>query len=160
MQNITRETLTIESIGKYGPRANGQYFSWSNKSGLSNDSVKVGQTYDVLIYQTPGKKTRYINQIVGEAASAPARTLEAKAHEQSATAVEAPKAGGIAGKPAADKEAYWAAKNDSQKLGGLFHDAAQITAAVAMSGGYDVPKALAAFEEVLNGVIAVRSKLD
>lgn len=158
MQNITRETITIEAFGKYGPKANGGYFNWSQKSGLSDASVKIGGTYDVLVYQSPGKKTRYINQIVGETPTAnptpvveaaPARIMEAPTKEVSSTKAKSD-----------DKEAYWAAKNDSQKLGGLFHDAAQITAAIAMSGGYDVAKALTAFEEVLNGVIKVRSKLD
>lgn len=44
-------------------------------------------------------------------------------------------------------------------LGGLMHDAAQITAALVSGRAYDAGGSLRVFEEVLIGLIKVREKL-
>lgn len=155
----TRETIVVEQVGKYGPKVNGVFYSLSPKSNLRPEQFVAGRQYDVLIYTSvPSAKSaggkKYINQIVNEGPVTTAAPVVQTAL--------------IAASPAAvttstateNKEAYWERKNDSQKLGGLMHDAADVTSALIMANGLKTAEALKTFDEVLAGIIAIRAKLD
>lgn len=63
MSNTAQETITIEGHGKYGPKANGSWYSCGQKSGLTPKSFIMGTTYDVIVY-TSDKYAKYINSVV------------------------------------------------------------------------------------------------
>lgn len=153
--NLTKETIVVEAAGKYGPKVNGVFYSLSTKSNLRPEQFQPGKTFDVLIYTTPASGKKYINQIIGEGTP-----VVTSAPLPSCSTVTIPNLTADVVTKTTDKETYWKEKNDSQKLGGLFHDAAELTASLVMANGLKTPEALKAFEEVLSGIIAIRVKLD
>lgn len=62
---VTKETITVTYVGKFGPRVGEIWYPLSSKSGLKPENFEKGKTYNVLIY-TSGTGKKYINQIVGE----------------------------------------------------------------------------------------------
>lgn len=62
---MTKETITVSFVGKYGPSVNGEWFNIDQKSGLKASQFEKDKTYTVLVsVSKTGKK--YIHQIVGE----------------------------------------------------------------------------------------------
>lgn len=140
-----KETIVVEGLGKYGPKVSGKFYNLSKKSGLELKHFTPGHTYDVIVY-TSASGTKYINQLVGEVVGAAAPAVEeAPVSNVSSTT---------------DKVAYWDKKNDAQKLGGLFHDAAQITAAIVMAEGANVDRALEIFGTVIDRVVEIRNRMN
>ncbi len=158
---LIKETITVTQSGQWGPKVGNEYYGLNDP--LTATDFKAGGTYDVLINQgkpTPkypsGKK--YICQIVG--------SIETKGQVgtpvypfQSQGTTSSGRGQGMEKTIDVAKDAYWDKKNMDMRLGGLFHDAAQITASLVAVQGLTVVDALKTFDEVLTGVIASRERL-
>jgi len=57
------------------------------------------------------------------------------------------------------KEAYWQAKDNSQKVGGIMHDAASVTQGLIIANALTEEQALRAYERVLKRMIEIREAL-
>jgi hypothetical protein len=159
MASTIKEVVTVASLGKWGPRVGDEYYSWSkNIKEADKGRVVPGGTYEMDLYIADSGK-RYINAVtVG-----PNLTVGVAA----VPAIVAPvfKDTPIV-KPmkAKDSEpmskAEWSAKDRSQLIGGLSHDAAAITAAFApLSVDIDTPGALKLYKELLLGMLAIRDEM-
>lgn len=62
--------------------------------------------------------------------------------------------------PSVVPQSVWDKKDKAIQTGGLFHDAAEITAALVMAHGLKTEQAIQTFEQVLTGVIAARTKIE
>lgn len=57
-------------------------------------------------------------------------------------------------------QSVWEKKDRSMLIGGLAHDAATIVNALILAHGLKAEQAIAEFEKVLTGVLAIREKLE
>lgn len=65
MATTTKETVKVESLGKWGPKINGEYYSWSkNIKDVDKGRVVPGGTFDLDIYVADSGK-KYINAVKG-----------------------------------------------------------------------------------------------
>lgn len=62
---MTKETITVQFPGKFGPNVNGVFYSIDQKSGIKPEAFEKGKTYSVLVRSSESGK-KYITQIVGE----------------------------------------------------------------------------------------------
>lgn len=74
---MTKETITISYVGKFGPSVDGVWYNVDQKSGLKPGQFEKGKTYTVLVsVSKTGKK--YIQQIIGESNEAAPEVREEK----------------------------------------------------------------------------------
>lgn len=158
-----KETILVERSGQWGPQVNGEYYSVN--APLTPDMFKQGQSYDVLIKRgKPSEKyptgKKYIAQLVRQAESQTKNsgpTVQATAGGVlSHVPVSAPTTSYAAKADSTDKEKYWEDKNKSMLVGGLFHDAATLTAAIVSTNGLTEEQALESFKRVLDRIVAIR----
>jgi hypothetical protein len=144
------EVVKIDRVGKFGPSINGKWYGL--KKPLQPTDFIAGQAYEIETepWSKNGKSGINIMKATPASSAAPSVSVG------TAKAVEAMVDQGAKKE---DKTEYWAAKNDSQKLGGLFHDAAQITAAIVTANGLSTDKALEEFKKVLSAVVEIREKI-
>jgi hypothetical protein len=171
MASQTLQTIMVEAKSKFGV-LDGTTNKWLNPkdAGMLKDFA-VGHSYNVALEESTGKNGKaYLNivSIVGDrgpSADVPAPEIVAPVFAK--TPVAAPVAAKAPYK-APFKKAYgnsfkkndapatdWAAKDRSQLVGGLCHDAAALAAAV-ISTGTSIESALATYEQLLAGVIKLR----
>ena len=68
---MSKETVVIESLGKWGPKIGGTYYSFSKKISDSDKGKLVpGGTFDVDVWTAESGK-KYINSVTGSAVIAP-----------------------------------------------------------------------------------------
>lgn len=131
---MEKRTITVDAVGKFGVRHGDLWYGVKKENGkavLELSSFKTGTEYDVLVEAwKPGKFN--ICQIVAEKGK---------------------------GKPEGSPERP-DPRGDSMKVGGLFHDAAQITAALVMANQLKTADALKTFGEVLDGIVGIRAQFD
>lgn len=149
---LVKETIVVQRSGQWGPQVNGVYYGFNNP--LQASDFETGKTYNVLV--KIGKATakypegkKFICQIIGGG------TVATDAASTCSIAVKTP--------APTTTNAYIKNEQDrgnSQKLGGLFHDAAQVVAALVTSQGLNAKAALETFSEVVNGIIDIRDKMD
>lgn len=161
---IVKEKLKVSAIStKFGNGAIGvstgevddtgrdklEFISFNKNVNVPVTDLEKGGVYEFELSIADNGK-RYVNKVLSlqEGGAVPPKAA-VKGKKKAASNVTTTGDG---------KEAYWVAKNDSQKLGGLFHDAATITAAIIQSNPeYDVVEE---FNKVLNIVIDARKKFD
>lgn len=73
MAQTVKETITVASLGKWGPKVGDEYYSWS-KQIKETDKGKVvpGGTYDMELYIADSGK-RYINSVTVNGNVAPVK---------------------------------------------------------------------------------------
>lgn len=106
------ETIKIESNGKFGPKVNGQFYSFS-KFYKGNRELPVGSTVEVDVFTSDSGK-KYINAVLGEAV-APVK----------AVTKQAPKAAKVLDNTMSKDE--WAAKDVRISRQGVIQVAVQVT---------------------------------
>lgn len=127
------ETITPEKQGKFGPMANGVFYSFSKfYKGPKDLAVGVPVEVDVYVSDT-GKK--YINAVIGETKVAPkvAKTAESK-------------------------QTDWPAKDRSQLVGGRSHDAVELVN-TSLVTATPLPEVLKLYREALEGVLKVAEEV-
>lgn len=148
---LIKETIVVGRVGPYGVQVGNEWYG-VNKP-IEPKDFKIGVTYDVLL--KVGKK-KYISQIIGQAPEAETKATPVTGRGTSNDVTRDTTKSSTETKPT---EAYWKDKNDSMKIGGLFHDVAQVTAALIMvNGATTVEAALETFESVLDGIVAIREQ--
>ncbi len=156
-QDLIKEMVLVERVSQWGPQINGQWYGVNDP--LEAKDFTAGQTYEILT--KVGKPTpknpqgkRYVAQIVGDGKSNP---LASAGNIAPVSTVAGPKTA-VSDEKMTKKD--WKAKDDAMRLGGLFHDVAQVVAAVVTVNGLTSEQALVEFEKVLTGIIIIRNKLD
>jgi hypothetical protein len=145
MQTLEKESIVVSRVGKFGVEVAGVWYGINKPLELTHFSSDTA--YDVLIKRGPasdkypeGKK--YIAQIVGSAAQAPIANKPAPAASPTT---------------ATGTDKYWQDKDSAIKTGAIFHDAAQVTAALIQTTGVNsTEQALKVFKEVLDGLTTLR----
>lgn len=147
----TESIVVAENIqGKYGAQVkdtNGDYFSFG-KFYKGPTAFGVGDVLKIELYKTE-KGNKYINKVL----SADVATASTTPKAEPSTEKKAP-----AFKAKADtsmSKDEWKAKDRSQLVGGLCHDAAQLTL-TALTVGEKPEVVLKTYEEILNGLIELR----
>lgn len=163
MSQTIKEQVTVEKLGPYGPKVGDVYYGWSkNLKEKEKGTVISGGTYDLEVFVADSGK-KYINKVLGQLAGvtqlpvlvAPVFTNTPVAKEAKATHVAKPSTS------EAMTKAEWSAKDRSQLIGGLSHDAAAIVAAMVAvrSDLADNEKALAVYKDLLEGMLEIRDVL-
>lgn len=148
------QTLVVaESVkGKYGPQLKdvaGAYYSFSKfYKGPTDFPVGTSLKADVYVTEKGGK---YLNtaEVLGQEDAVP---IEKKSISKP-PAVKAAKASEVMTK------AEWSAKDRSQLIGGLSHDAAALGAVLVNVNSLDSKGALAVYKELLEGMIKIREQV-
>ncbi len=154
MASTTVVKVKVQELSKYGFKANDRYVGYSK---LFKDQARVvpGAEFDAEFYVADSGK-EYLNKILSEVPSTPSVAVADTERAKKFT----PKFN----KPAvaADSEkmskADWSAKDRSQLIGGLSHDAAQLVLA-AITVGVDVSKALEMHKDALVGLLKLREEV-
>lgn len=162
-KTLEKETITVGRVSQFGVQVGQEWLGINTP--LTPDNFKAGQVYTVLTSR--GKATekypngkKYVAQIVGEDIVKQAGPSLAQVGSIRTSETVSSVAGKVDYKTSETKDAYWDKKNDSMKIGGLGHDTAAIVAALITVHGFSQEQALTSFEEVLNGIIEIRNKLD
>lgn len=161
MSSVTMVEMVVEELSKFGFKANGRYVNYSKKFEEA-DKAKVvpGAAFDAEVFVADSGK-EYLNKII--------KMLNTKTTVEVPVVVDTERA--IRNTP---KEAFkpkyakkdtpsasmskeeWQAKDRSQLIGGLSHDAAAV---VATLGFTTVSDTLEAYKEALQGMLKIREEL-
>lgn len=149
--------VIVESLeGKFGPQlksVDGSFYSFS-KFYTGQKAFPAGTVLDVDVYTT-SKGGRYLNKaiIVPQEAVKEAPKAEKKAVSKPVEATKPAKTSEVMTK------ADWGAKDRSQLIGGLSHDAAALAAVMANVNSLDAKGALAVYRELLEGMLLIREQV-
>lgn len=151
------EMMTVQELTRYGFKANNEYINWHPDIPQDQKGIVVpGGVYQVTYtVNTSGKK-----YATGVTASKDAPAPLKAGDKLTPTVTNQPvKQEAVIGNSA--KGTDWAAKDRSQLIGGLSHDAAELTVAlVRVQGSLDNTQAiLAAYKEFLEGLIQIRNEV-
>jgi len=154
------EKITVEVVGKFGVKVGDVWYGLGKE--LSLDMFSKGQSYDVGVATAQSGK-KYIREVMG--AKAPTAVLGAVVAAAPVQAAKAPykpfnKFAGGAKKDsgAAMSKEEWQAKDRSQLIGGLSHDAVVLVQAHVQSMK-PISELLGLYREALEGTLAIRSDL-
>lgn len=151
--------VTVDELSKFGFKTNGRYVNYSKQLSEKDKAIVVpGAQFEAEFYVADSGK-EYLNKVVHVLKSNDVPEGQPKATSRSIKPVapvekkEAPKAS----ESTAMSKAEWQAKDRSQLLGGLFHDASTLTASLMNINGVTTPlEAVSLFEAVLYGLLKVR----
>lgn len=147
MATTALETLNVKQLSKFGFQLeSGEYIGWSkNIPDTDKGKVVAGGEYQCEVYRADSGKG-YVNKVVSS--SAPAVKKAAPAPAKAAASETMTKA-------------EWSAKDRSQLIGGLSHDAATVVAAlIAVDSTLTDPEnALNTYRTVLNGMLSIRDEV-
>ncbi len=148
MANTVVQDIVVEKLTKYGFADGKGYVSFSKKF-TDQAQIVPGASFEGEVYTSEGG-TRYLNKIV-KTNGLPHEEKKAREHAPAVTAPPAPKKA-----PASEvmSKADWSAKDRSQLIGGLSHDAAVLVAAMMQTGTVEDP--VATFSTTLKGLLEVR----
>ncbi len=159
MATTVKERIKIAELTKFGFKVGTEYVNFS-KQLPEGDKTNVvpGAELDVELYVADSGK-RYLNKILSGIAAQSVKPAVAMAAPEVKAEVPAKKAF----VPKFQKKdesttmskSEWQAKDRSQLLGGLCHDAAQLTLA-AVTVGASSEDVLKMYKAMLDGVIALR----
>lgn len=175
MASTTVVKFVVKSLSQYG------FFTEDNKSVYTkktpeSDKAQIvpGVSFEGEVW-TSDKGAMYLNKIVALAPAQPkvfingtkvTDTNPVVYAEQAKKAVNSDRAKhfmpSFAKKVASDNtmsKAEWSAKDRSQLIGGLSHDAAAITAVMVNVDGLNKDSALALYKELLVGMLAIREEV-
>ena len=147
--------VTESLAGKFGPQIKdvaGNFFSFS-KFYKGPTVFEPGTVLSVDVYTT-GKGGKYLNKadVLSETAPTTPKAVK-KAPSKSVEAVKTPKAS------EAMTKADWGAKDRSQLIGGLSHDAAALAAVMANVNSLDAKGSLVVYKELLEGMLLIREQV-
>jgi hypothetical protein len=148
--------VEVKALTKFGfQNEKGEYVGWS-KNFKEGDKTQVvpGRKFSVEMYIADSGK-QYVNKVI-RLLGVEDKPLVAPVFAKTPTAKPLAKA------PASEtmSKAEWSAKDRSQLIGGLSHDAAAITAAMfGYMSGVDVPEALKTYKELLEGMLKIRDEV-
>lgn len=145
-------TVTVEELSKYGFKSNGRYVNYSkNLSEADKMRVIPGITFDAEVYVADSGK-EYLNKVL---------TVNDNSNKVSlSTSKSVVKTKTIPKTESSMTKEDWAAKDRSQLIGGLSHDAAALVASFINVKGIDnTEDAVEMFKNVLNGLLKVRDAL-
>jgi hypothetical protein len=157
MSSTVKEQIVVSELSKYGFKIGNEYVNYSTKLPEA-DKTKVvpGASFHAELFVSDAGK-RYLNKILSSDTSVKA----------AAPVVDVDRAKKFVPKfsPAEKKatsetmtKADWSAKDRSQLLGGLCHDAATLAAA-AITTGTSAEDVLKIFKATLDGVIELRTEV-
>lgn len=150
---MSSELLTVEVVGKYGPKANGMWFGL--KKPLKSSDFEVGQTYEVETEEwgnsTKGGLNIVSMRVYEGEKSTTTRTRSTRTARPSVTDPEK--------KTTPPSTNHGADRERSQMIGGLAHDAATITNSLVIVNGGTEEQAIATFEKVLKRLVAIRDNI-
>ena len=146
------EKVTVTELSKYGVKVGAEYYNWSKQIKESEKGQVVpGGTYDMELYVADSGK-KYINSVGGEFSTLVVTKAQPKA---SVT----PKVTPVA-KTETMSKAEWSAKDRSQLIGGLSHDAATLTASIiATMGELKTADILVIYKDFLEGMLSIRNEV-
>jgi hypothetical protein len=154
MANTVVVKVKVEELTKYGFKSNGKYVNYSKQLSEKDKAMVVpGAELDAEYYVADSGK-EYLNKIL----SVVVPVLSYSGPEAVSTA---PKAKKSFVKADSMTKAEWSAKDRSQLIGGLSHDAATLVAAVL---GFNNPDGttegmLEMYKQVLTGLIKIRDEI-
>lgn len=171
MANTVIVKVKVQELSKYGFKANDRYVGLSkNLSEADKTRLVPGAEFEAEYYVADSGK-EYLNKILASVSSAPQSPGDsANAPKTAYPKVDTERAKKFTPKyekkaAVSDSEkmskADWSAKDRSQLIGGLSHDAAAITAALVTVIGdiYEPKNALTAYKELLVGMLAIREEV-
>ncbi len=153
--------VLVEGLSKFGFKANGEFINWSKKfDEASKAQVVPGRKFSVDMYVADSGKM-YANKILRQLetlppGSGPVPPLVAPVFAKTPTAKPLAKA------PVSEtmSKAEWSAKDRSQLIGGLSHDAATLAAVlVPMLPDQNADSALDIYKELLEGMLKIRDEV-
>jgi len=152
---MSKETVVIESLGKWGPKINGEYYSFSKKIQESDKGKLVpGGTFDLDIWTAESGK-KYINAVVSSAVAVAEKPVAKATSPEVKAFVAKVKAQASEAKSETMTKAEWSAKDRSQLIGGLSHDAATLVAA-SVTANVPLEQVLEQFGTALTALLKVR----
>lgn len=150
--------VKVEELSKYGFKANGEYVNYSKQFPEAQKvSIVPGAEFEGEVYVADSGK-QYLNKVLSQspaqpitkAVAAPVDTERAKKFTPKFTKKD----------DTSMSKAEWQAKDRSQLIGGLSHDAAAVTAALlATAAEMDPQEALTIYAFVLNGMLKIRDEV-
>lgn len=164
MATTVKEKITVKSLSKHGFFVDGaeKGYYWSkNIKDSEKGKVVPGGTYDMDVY-IADSGAKYVNSVKSDAVAAlkPLTPKPEKTVSKVITVDLAPTATAQQVANATMSKAEWSAKDRSQLIGGLSHDAAALVAsALAVGVDVDVEKVLSAYKSVLVGLIKIRDEV-
>lgn len=119
------DTIVVEALSKYGIKVGNEYVNFSKNLNESEKGKLVpGGTYEVELYVADSGK-RYVNKVIattsGTSKPAVINPVTSKSDQKPVTPVKVSET---------MTKADWGAKDRSQLIGGLSHDAAMLVAAM------------------------------
>jgi hypothetical protein len=152
--------VAVESLTKFGFKANGEFINWSKKfDEASKAQVIPGSKLSVQMYIADSGK-QYVNQILKQLGSTVDPLLVAPVFAKTPTVK--PLAQPLTKAPATEtmSKAEWSAKDRSQLIGGLSHDAATLAASIVPMSPYTtVEEVLAKYKFFLEGMLKIRDEV-
>lgn len=167
MANTVIVKVKIQELSKYGFKANGKYVGLSkNLSEADKTRLVPGAEFEAEYYVADSGK-EYLNKILASVSSAPSAPKAQEAESPKAVDTDrtkrfAPKFQKKENVPDSEKmsKADWSAKDRSQLIGGLSHDAAAIAAAIYPSQMLQTTQdALNVYKELLEGMLKIREEV-
>lgn len=182
MATTQMETVKVKALSKFGFQIeSGEYINFSKQlAETEKGKIVPGGEYEVEMYRSDGGKG-YVNKVV--------KTNMAGSNNQVGTVKPLKQAGEagitatplvvpevvtfrtkvitpistVLGKPLKTEimsKAEWTAKDRSQLIGGLSHDAAAVVASmVQVASSMDVVEALIVYKQLLEGMLKIREGL-
>ncbi len=161
MANTVTERITVAELSKFGFKVGQEYVNYSKKlTEAEKTRVVPGAEFDAELFVADSGK-RYLNKILsGMAASvssaAPAVVPDVERAKKFVPKFEKKETGASA----TMSKSEWQAKDRSQLIGGLSHDAAAITAAfVTVSGEVKGEAILESYKFILQGMLKIRDEV-
>lgn len=167
MANTVIVKVKIQELSKYGFKANGKYVGLSkNLSEADKTRLVPGAEFEAEYYVADSGK-EYLNKILAPVSSAPSAPKAQEAESPKAVDTDrtkrfTPKFQKKENVPDSEKmsKADWSAKDRSQLIGGLSHDAAAMAASILnVQPAENVADALKVYKELLEGMLKIREEV-
>lgn len=170
MASVLKDKVTVSELSKFGFKVGNEFINYSKQlPEADKTNVVPGATFEGDFYVADSGK-RYLNKILSSVPSAKGAAVSSQTTLAAPAFVDTEQAKKYAPKPFVAKfakkdgaesttmsKSEWQAKDRSQLIGGLSHDAAAITAALV--NVTQVLKPLDLYKELLTGMIAIREEL-
>lgn len=164
MANTVKETVKVSNLSKFGFQIGQEFVNYS-KHLPEGDKTKVvpGAEFEAELYVADSGK-RYLNKILSsvpsaKAASVPSATTVDTERAKKFVPKFEKKAEGSAASTSMSK-ADWQAKDRSQLIGGLSHDAATMASSILnVQPAESVSDALKVYKELLEGMLKIREEV-
>ncbi len=161
MATTVKETVKVDELSKFGFKMGQEYINYSKQlSETDKANVVPGVSFEAELYVADSGK-RYLNKILAQASrSGVAKPVKSPVSEVTKAVKSEEKAIVKAVADAPMTKAEWSAKDRSQLIGGLSHDAAELVAAMLpMQPAESISSVLDIYKEVLLGLLKIRDEV-